>query len=88
MLDDAQLVKHFPSLLKALRARIRALPASIPEALPDNPLARYFGDLEIDAEEGAAYTANRQFERAFQVSEEEKHNRVLRGKFGMDLSVD
>jgi hypothetical protein len=85
MLEDSKLVKHFPALLKALRARIRALPTSIPVATSDGPLARYFGDFEIDAEEGAYFTANRQWERAFQVSEQEQRNRIARGKFGMDL---
>ncbi|KAK6971350.1 hypothetical protein R3P38DRAFT_3370332 [Favolaschia claudopus] len=51
MFDDAQLVKYFPAMLKALRARIEALPDSLPVALPDGPLARYFGDFEIDEEE-------------------------------------
>ncbi|KAK6980613.1 hypothetical protein R3P38DRAFT_2809095 [Favolaschia claudopus] len=59
MFDDAQLVKYFPAMLKALRARIEALPDSLPVALPDGPLARYFGDFEIDEEEGAQFTANR-----------------------------
>ncbi|KAJ7914632.1 hypothetical protein B0H13DRAFT_1872755 [Mycena leptocephala] len=51
----------------------------------DGPLARYLGDLEIDAEEGARYTANRQWDRASQVSDEEKLKRITRGKFSMDL---
>ncbi|KAK6974159.1 hypothetical protein R3P38DRAFT_2697455 [Favolaschia claudopus] len=85
MFDDSQLVKHFPAMLKALRIRIAGLPESLPLASSDGPLARYFGDLEIDVEEGARYTANRQWERAFQVSKEEQQNRIARGKYGMDL---
>ncbi|KAK7014646.1 hypothetical protein R3P38DRAFT_2638211 [Favolaschia claudopus] len=85
MFDDAQLVKYFPAMLKALRARIEALPDSLPVALPDGPLARYFGDFEIDEEEGAQFTANRQWERAFQVSADEQHKRITRGEHGMDL---
>ncbi|KAJ6504066.1 hypothetical protein C8R47DRAFT_1316289 [Mycena vitilis] len=84
MLDDAQLVKHFPNLLQALRARIKALPPSLPVAIADGPLHRYFGDLEVD-DEGAAYTINRQWERAFQVTEVELRKRLGRGKYGMDL---
>ncbi|KAJ7818906.1 hypothetical protein B0H14DRAFT_3473476 [Mycena olivaceomarginata] len=85
MLDDVQLVKHFPALLKGLKARIKALPTSLPTAAPDGPLARYLGDLEIDTDEGARYTANRQWERTFQVSEEEQRKRIVLGKYGMDL---
>ncbi|KAJ7868885.1 hypothetical protein B0H13DRAFT_2280892 [Mycena leptocephala] len=36
MLDDSQLVKHFPTLLKALKARIKALPASLPLAISED----------------------------------------------------
>ncbi|KAK6974226.1 hypothetical protein R3P38DRAFT_2812143 [Favolaschia claudopus] len=55
--------------LKNLRARITALPESLPVALPDGPLA----NLEIDEGEGARYTANQQ------------QKRIARGKYGMDL---
>ncbi|KAJ7469257.1 hypothetical protein FB451DRAFT_1479239 [Mycena latifolia] len=49
-------------------------------------LLRYFGDLSIDAyEKGAAFMANRQWERAFQVSPEELQRRIVRGKYGLDL---
>jgi hypothetical protein len=85
MLDDSQLVKYFPTLLKALKARIKALPVSLPIATPEAPLARYLGDLEIDAEEGARYTANRQWECTFQVSEDEQRKWIILGKYGMDL---
>jgi hypothetical protein len=84
MLDDAQLVKHFPALLKALRKRIKSLPSSLPLGSQDAPMARYLGDLEIDAE-GAAYTANRQWERTFQVPEDVQRQRVVRGPHGLDL---
>ncbi|KAF7358398.1 hypothetical protein MVEN_00889900 [Mycena venus] len=84
MLDDAQLVKYFPTLLKALKVRIASLPNSLPAGQEGNPLARYLGDLDID-EEGAAYTANRQWERAFQVPEVELQQQIVRGKFGLDL---
>jgi hypothetical protein len=82
MLDDSQLVKHFPTLLKA---RFKALPASLPLTSPETPLACYLGDLEVDAEEGARNTANRQWERTFQVSEDEQRKRITLGKYGMDL---
>ncbi|KAJ7806817.1 hypothetical protein B0H13DRAFT_2386854 [Mycena leptocephala] len=72
MLDDAQLVKHFPTLLKALAACIKALPTSLPVTRSDSPLVRYLGDLVIDAEEGVRYTANH----------EEKLKRIARGKYG------
>ncbi|KAJ7848352.1 hypothetical protein B0H14DRAFT_2583047 [Mycena olivaceomarginata] len=49
-----------------------------------NPVARYLGDLDIDSE-GAAYTVNQQWERAFQVPREEQRQRIVRGKFGLDL---
>ncbi|KAJ7435182.1 hypothetical protein FB451DRAFT_1464453 [Mycena latifolia] len=42
--------------------------------------------MEVDAEEGAAYSANRQWERAFQVSEEEQRRLIVRGPYGLDLS--
>jgi hypothetical protein len=83
MLDDSELVKHFPTLLKALKARIKALPASLPLASLEALLARYLGDLEIDAEEGARSSANR--ERTFQVSEDEQRKRITVGKYGMNL---
>ncbi|KAJ7463030.1 hypothetical protein FB451DRAFT_1495195 [Mycena latifolia] len=84
--DDAQLVKSFPPLIKALKKRIKSLPHSIPLGDDaDGPLARHLGDLEIDAEEGAAYSANRQWERAFQVSEEEQRRLIVRGPYGLDL---
>ncbi|KAJ7477478.1 hypothetical protein FB451DRAFT_1396460 [Mycena latifolia] len=72
MLDDSKLVKHFPALLTALKKRIKSLPSSLPLGDADGHLSRYFGDLEVDAE-GAAFSANRQWERVFQGSEEEKH---------------
>ncbi|KAJ7934578.1 hypothetical protein B0H13DRAFT_2305678 [Mycena leptocephala] len=84
MLDDSQLVKHFRTLLKALKARIKALPASLPTATPEAPLAHYLGDLEIDAE-GARYTANCQWERTFQVSKDEQRKWITLGKYSMDL---
>ncbi|KAJ7915887.1 hypothetical protein B0H13DRAFT_2323881 [Mycena leptocephala] len=83
MLDDSELVKHFPTLLKALKARIKALPASLPLASLEALFARYLGDLEIDAEEGARSSANR--ERTFQVSEDEQRKRITLGKYGMNL---
>ncbi|KAJ7462960.1 hypothetical protein FB451DRAFT_1562382 [Mycena latifolia] len=50
MLDDAQLVKHFPTLLKALKARIASLPDSLSAGQEGNPLARYLELLSyIDA---------------------------------------
>jgi hypothetical protein len=79
MFDDAQLVTHFPPLLKALKARIASLPESLPAGQEGNPFARYLGDLDIDSE-GAAYTANQQWERAFQVPQEEQRQRIVRGK--------
>ncbi|KAJ7932241.1 hypothetical protein B0H13DRAFT_2307801 [Mycena leptocephala] len=88
MLDDTQVIKHFPALLKGLKALIKALPGlpvSLPLATPDGPLSRYLGDLEIDAEEGARYTANRQWERTFQVSVEEQRRRIALGKYGVAL---
>ncbi|KAJ7476498.1 hypothetical protein FB451DRAFT_1173361 [Mycena latifolia] len=72
MLDDSKLVKHFPALLMALKKRIKSLPSSLPLGDADGHLSRYFGDLEVDAEEGAAFSANHQWERVFQGSEEEK----------------
>ncbi|KAJ7192116.1 hypothetical protein GGX14DRAFT_406665 [Mycena pura] len=86
MLDDAQLIKFFPPLIKALKKRIKSLPHSIPLGDDaDGPLVRYLGDYEVDAEEGAAYSANRQWERAFQVSEEEQRRLIVRGPYGLDL---
>ncbi|KAJ7111501.1 hypothetical protein C8R44DRAFT_742611 [Mycena epipterygia] len=85
MLDDAKLVKHFPGVLKALKKRIKSLPDSLPLAQAEGPLARYLGELEIDAEEGSASTANRQWERAFQVSTEEQSKRIARREYGLDL---
>ncbi|KAJ6595234.1 hypothetical protein DFH09DRAFT_1073050 [Mycena vulgaris] len=77
MLDDPELVKHFPPLLKALKARLKSLPKSIPLGnvllAGEASLVRYFGDLEVD--EGPAFTVNRQWEHAFQVSEEEQRKR-------------
>ncbi|KAJ7437337.1 hypothetical protein FB451DRAFT_1193328 [Mycena latifolia] len=84
MLDDSLLVKPFPALLKALRARIASLPASLPLGDADSYLACYLGNLTIDSE-GATFTANRQWERAFQVSPEELQKRIVRGKYGLDL---
>ena len=84
MLDDSLLVKHFPALLKVLKKRILALPTTLPSGDREGRLARFLGDLEID-EEGAAFTANRQWERAFQASDEEKRKLVVRGKYGLDL---
>ena len=83
-LDDSLLVKHFPALLKALKKRIASLPAALPLGDEESALARYLGNLEID-EEGATFSANRQWERAFQVPEEEQRKRLLRGKYGLDL---
>ncbi|KAJ6607620.1 hypothetical protein B0H10DRAFT_2227626 [Mycena sp. CBHHK59/15] len=51
----------------------------------DGPIMRFLGNLEIDADKGAAFSANRQWEHAFQVSEEEQRNRIVRGKYGLDL---
>ncbi|KAJ7478491.1 hypothetical protein FB451DRAFT_1172822 [Mycena latifolia] len=85
MLDDSKLVQHFPALLTALKKRIKSLPSSLPLGDADGHLSRYFGDLEVDAEEGAAFSANRQWERVFQGSEEEKRSRIVRGPHGLDL---
>ncbi|KAJ6545118.1 hypothetical protein B0H10DRAFT_2202993 [Mycena sp. CBHHK59/15] len=85
MLNDSQLVKYFPVLLKALKKRIPSLPGSLPLGDAEGPLARYLGNLEVDAEEGAAFSANRQWERAFQASEEEQRKRIVGGKYGLDL---
>ncbi|KAJ7494151.1 hypothetical protein FB451DRAFT_451571 [Mycena latifolia] len=85
MLDDSKLVKHFPALLTALKKRIKSLPSSLPLGDADGHLSCYFGDLEVDAEEGAAFSANRQSERVFQGSEEEKRSRIVRGLHGLDL---
>ncbi|KAJ7825688.1 hypothetical protein B0H13DRAFT_2374860 [Mycena leptocephala] len=83
MLDDSQLVKHFPTLLKALKARIKALPASLPLTSLEALITRYLGDLEIDAEEGAWYSASR--ERILQVSKDEQCKQITLGKYGMNL---
>ncbi|KAK6980581.1 hypothetical protein R3P38DRAFT_2471860, partial [Favolaschia claudopus] len=60
------IARHFPAMLKALRIRIAGLPDSLPLAESDGPIHKYLGDLEIDEDEGAIFTANRQWERAFQ----------------------
>ena len=85
MLNDTQLVKYYPALLKSLKKRIKSLPDSIPLADADGHLARYLGDLEVDGDEGPAFSANRQWERAFQASEEEQRRRIGRGPSGLDL---
>ncbi|KAJ7743448.1 hypothetical protein DFH07DRAFT_777365 [Mycena maculata] len=71
MLNDAQLVKHFPTLLKALKACIALLPQLDKKG--------------IHLEEGASYTANRPWEQAFQVLEEEQRQHIVHRKFGLDL---
>ncbi|KAK7005498.1 hypothetical protein R3P38DRAFT_2647842 [Favolaschia claudopus] len=69
MIEDSEIARHFPAMLKALRIRIAGLPDSLPLAESDGPIHKYLGDLEIDEDEGAIFTANRQWERAFQVSQ-------------------
>ncbi|KAJ7662401.1 hypothetical protein B0H17DRAFT_1144345 [Mycena rosella] len=85
MLDNAKLVKHFPTLLTALKKRIKSLPSSLPLGDADRYLSHYFGDLEVDAEEGAAFSANHQWEHVFQGSEEEKQSHIVRSPHGLNL---
>ncbi|KAJ7495122.1 hypothetical protein FB451DRAFT_1360076 [Mycena latifolia] len=82
ILEDPKLIKHFTALLKALKACMTSLPLG--DGDTNSYLLCYFGNLSID-EEGAAFTANRQWERAFQVSPEELQRRIIRGKHGLDL---
>ncbi|KAF7320739.1 DUF659 family protein [Mycena chlorophos] len=85
MVDDAKVAKLFPTLLKHLQQRIQGVPDTIPLAPEDGPVHRALRALEVDAEEGAWYSANRAWERAFQCSDEEKHKRIARGPYGLDL---
>ncbi|KAJ6617869.1 hypothetical protein B0H10DRAFT_2218249 [Mycena sp. CBHHK59/15] len=84
MLDDAQLVDKFPLFLRVLKNRISLLPKTLPTAPPDSPL-RFLATLEIDAEEGAWFSANRGWERAFQCAEADEAQRLVCGPHGLDL---
>ncbi|KAJ6617377.1 hypothetical protein B0H10DRAFT_1948452, partial [Mycena sp. CBHHK59/15] len=70
------LTSDFPALLKALKKRIPSLPGSLPLWDAEGPLARYLGNLEVDVEEGEAFSANRKWEHAFQASEEEQRKQI------------
>ena len=74
--------------LAFLQNLINAFPPSIPEAPADGPIARYFGDLTIDPDEGPYYSVDRAWVRTFQVPDAEKPGLVQRGPYGLQLVHD
>ncbi|KAJ7741872.1 hypothetical protein B0H16DRAFT_1861665 [Mycena metata] len=85
MLDDAKLAKHFKPLFTALQARITALPESLPVAEEDNRIHRYLTNFTIDPDEAVVHIANKQWERVFFCSDEEKKALIARGEYGIEL---
>jgi len=73
------------TLLKKLGGLIKNLPTTLPCGAKENPIVKYFSDLDNDTNEGPYYTFNKSWECVFQVSEERKQLLVLRGKHGMNL---
>ena len=72
-------------LIKTLGGVIKALPKSLPSGTKDGPVAKNFTNLEFDTAEGPYYTFNQAWERVFQVAEDEKMKRFVRGKYGLPL---
>lgn len=77
-----ELRQRVKDALSELDVLIGLLPASVPTGSPDDPLATYFGDLSIDAEEGPYYSLDRAWLRVFQVPEADQLSRITRGEFG------
>lgn len=61
LLTDAQNSARREALAKLnhLKRLVGALPSTIPAGSPDGPIARYFGDLTSDADEGPWYAIDR-----------------------------
>ncbi|KAJ7022797.1 hypothetical protein C8F04DRAFT_1272203 [Mycena alexandri] len=85
MLDNAQLAKHFKPLLKALEARIKALPESLPVAVEDSQLHYYLVDFEIPLETDVKDLARRQWEHTFSCMDDTRKGLFGRGEYGTDL---
>ena len=77
--------EHLESLLKKLGGLIKNLPTSLPCGAKEGPIVKHFSNLEHDISQGPYFTFNNAWERVFQVSEDEKHRLVIRGKHGLNL---
>ena len=86
MSDILSQQKHLKTLLKTLSGHIKNLPTSLPCGAKEGPFVKHFSDLGHDISEGPYFTYNNAWERVFQVSEDEKDQLVIRGKYGLSLA--
>ena len=86
MSDILSQQKHLETLLKTLSGHIKNLPTSLPCGAKEGPFVKHFSDLGHDISEGPCFTFNNAWERFFQVSEDEKDQLVIRGKYGLSLA--
>jgi hypothetical protein len=76
---------HLSKLVLDLEKIVAHLPSSVSCGTKDGPIATNFASHEFDISEGPYYSFNKAWERTFQVSEEEKKLRVVRGKYGLAI---
>jgi hypothetical protein len=86
MSDILSQQKHLQTLLKTLSGYIKNLPTSLPCGAKEGPFVKHFSDLGHDILEGPYFTFNNAWERVFQVSEDEKDQLAIRGKYGLSLA--
>ena len=64
---------------------IKNLPILLPCRAKEGPIIKHFSNIEHDISEGPYFTFNNAWEHVFQVSDDEKHQLVVRGKHGLNL---
>jgi hypothetical protein len=84
MLEIPSQKEHLESLLKKLSGLIKNLPTSLPCGVK-GPIVKHFSNLKHNISEGPYFTFNNAWEHVFQVSDNEKHQLVVRGKHGLNL---
>lgn len=78
--------------LKRLELLVKALPSDLPEGLSDGPIATFFGDRDVpadDEDEGPYRIVNKAYERVFQTKNASELSKlVTRGRYGILLLLD
>ena len=77
--------EHVTVALNNLKTLGAMLPPALPLGTDTGPIARHFGHLDLDSDEGPYYALDRAWVRTFQVPDEEQKQLVCRGEFGIPL---